>query len=123
MTDYRATLDSIKDKMTTELETVASKLSVEIDKKLRLERHSLYGHCFKVIGKAEAAKVHNKSGYYELSTQKTGTFFTTSKLKDLSSAFTETSNKYEEAQKGLVKEVIDIVGKIEQLCVKRDIIR
>lgn len=113
--EYSAQLDALKKKMNKELERVSGELSLEIEKKLRLEKHSLYGYCFKVIGRTEASKVRNKSGYFELTTQKAGTYFTSSRLKEASSTFTDISKSYDEAQRGLVKEVIDIVGMLETL--------
>lgn len=104
-------LKSLEKQMDAEHEKAASKLNLDMEKKLKLERHSLYGYCFRVIGRTESSKIRNKSEYYELSTQKAGTYFTTSKLKDLSSAYSDTSSEYDDKQKGLVKEVIDIVGK------------
>lgn len=97
--------------MAVEHTKVCDKLNLEMDKKLRLEKHSLYGHCFRVSGRAEASKIRNKSEYVELSTQKSGTFFTNSKLRDLSDSYREYSKNYEVKQKGLVKEIIEIVGK------------
>lgn len=98
-----------------EMEKTHSKMcdafGLEKDKKIKLEKHSQFGYCFRVIGRPEATKVRNKSEYYELATVKSGTFFTSRSLKDLSVRYTELSSSYNQKQKGLEKEVLDIVGK------------
>jgi DNA mismatch repair protein MSH2 len=106
-----AGLKSLEKQMNEEHERVCDKLNLEIDKKLKLERHSMYGYCFRVIGRTESSKIRNKNEYFEFSTQKSGTYFSTSTLKALSSSYSELSISYDEKQRGLVKEVIDIVGK------------
>lgn len=103
-------MKTVENQMDSEYNRVCSTLNLEKDKKLRLEKHSLYGYCFRVIGRTEASKIRNKSEYFELSTQKSGTFFTTSRLKDFSSNYSDLSRTYNEKQKGLEKEVLDIVG-------------
>lgn len=103
--------------MNQELARVGGELNLEVEKKLRLERHSLYGYCFKVIGRTEGSKIRNKSSYFELSTQKAGTYFTTGRLKESSSTFTDVSKSYEVAQRDLAKEVIDLAGKLNLIVV------
>jgi DNA mismatch repair protein MSH2 len=49
-------------------------------------------------------------GYIDLATQKSGTIFTTRKLKKLSEEHTELTQLYEKTQRGLVKEVVAIAG-------------
>lgn len=101
----------IEAEMNTEFERVVNQLGLEKEKKLRLEKHSLYGHCFRIIGRADASKIRNKSEYVELTTQKSGTVFTTRRLKDASNRYADLSKDYDDKQGGLVKEVISIVGK------------
>ncbi|KAI8051755.1 muts domain V-domain-containing protein [Thamnidium elegans] len=103
-------MKGVERQMALEFERVAGQLGLEKEKKLRLEKHSLYGHCFRIIGRTEASKIRNKSEYIELNTQKSGTIFTTRRLKDCSTRYEELSRSYEDKQRGLVKEVISIVG-------------
>lgn len=58
----------------------------------------------------DAKAVQNKRAYIELSTQKSGTFFTTSDLKDLAEDYAEHTKVYETTQRGLVKEIVGIAG-------------
>ncbi|RCH82968.1 MutS-like protein, partial [Rhizopus stolonifer] len=103
-------LQAIDREMNHEHQKVCDKLNLEIDKKLKLEKHSLYGYCFRVVGRTEASKLRNKSEYIELSTQKSGTYFRNNKLKELNESYSTFSKEYEEKQRDLVKEVIDIVA-------------
>ncbi|KAI8991054.1 muts domain V-domain-containing protein, partial [Mycotypha africana] len=109
--NIREELRSINGQMENEFVNTAEKLRLEIEKKLRLENHSLYGYCLRMIGRNEASgKIRNKNDYIELSTQKSGTFFTTRALKQLSDSHRKLTEEYEQTQRGLVKEVIDIVA-------------
>ncbi|KAI8379905.1 muts domain V-domain-containing protein [Choanephora cucurbitarum] len=103
-------LQKIDKEMNMEYRKVSDKLNLEMDKKLKLEKHSLYGYCFRVVGRTEASKLRNKSEYMELSTQKSGTFFRSHKLKELNESHSTLSKEYEEKQRGLVKEVLDITA-------------
>ncbi|GAA5811327.1 hypothetical protein MFLAVUS_004760 [Mucor flavus] len=106
----RTEMKGVERQMNLEHERVADQLGLEKEKKLRLENHSAYGHCFRIIGRTEASKIRNKSEYIELNTQKAGTIFTTRRLKDAGERYQELSKSYEDRQRGLVKEVISIVG-------------
>jgi DNA mismatch repair protein MSH2 len=108
--DLHQKLAKLTRQMEDEHGRVGAKLNLDLEKKLKLEKHSLYGNCFRVIGRAESSKLRNKSEYIELSTQKSGTFFTTSKLRALSESHKDLSNEYEDKQRGMVKEIISIVA-------------
>ncbi|KAI8619884.1 muts domain V-domain-containing protein [Chytriomyces sp. MP71] len=93
-----------------EAERVAENLDCEYDKKLKLEQHSSYGWHLRLTSK-DAPKIRNKkSEYEELTTLKSGTLFTTSKLKRLSSEIDDLREKYDEVQVNLVKEIISITA-------------
>jgi DNA mismatch repair protein MSH2 len=89
---------------------VADRLNLDAEKKLKLEKHNLYGYCFR-ISRADAGVIRNKSEFIEYATQKAGTYFATTALKELNNTWTDLSNQYEKKQNSLVKEVIGIVGK------------
>ncbi|KAI8335610.1 muts domain V-domain-containing protein [Blakeslea trispora] len=103
-------LQKIDQDMRLEYRKVSDKLNLEMDKKLKLEKHSLYGYCFRVVGRTEASRIRNKTEYMELSTQKSGTFFRNQRLKQLNESHSTLSKEYEEKQRGLVKEVLDITA-------------
>lgn len=54
--------------------------------------------------------INNKKEYIELSTQKTGVFFTTRKLKNLAVEYQETVNQYKAKQNRLVSEIVSIAS-------------
>lgn len=54
------------------------------------------------------ALTDDKRRWQELGTLKSGIFFTTSTLKDLSTEYTELTQQYSRTQSGLVKEVVNI---------------
>ncbi|CAG8617209.1 8588_t:CDS:2, partial [Racocetra fulgida] len=54
--------------------------------------------------------LRGQSEYIELATQRTGVFFTTRRLKELSSNFFSETEHYEDVQSSLVREVINISG-------------
>lgn len=58
----------------------------------------------------EAGLVRNKKGYTDLATQKAGTIFTTSTLREQSEGYKMLQDKYSKQQNHLVKEIIKIAG-------------
>ncbi|KAI7895639.1 muts domain V-domain-containing protein [Mucor mucedo] len=108
--DIHTNMSVVLNQMEEVHDRMCSTLSLEKDKKVKLEIHATYGYCFRVLGRTEASKVRNKSEYFELATQKSGTFFTSSALKGLSKTYSQLSSSYNEKQKGLEKEVLEIVA-------------
>lgn len=53
-------------------------------------------------------KIDGKKKFIELSTTKSGVFFTTRTLKDLAADFDEATASYAKTQSSLVKEVVNI---------------
>lgn len=53
-------------------------------------------------------KIDGKKKFIELSTTKSGVFFTTRTLKDLAADFEESTAAYAKTQSSLVKEVVNI---------------
>ncbi|KAF7323675.1 DNA mismatch repair protein 2 [Mycena kentingensis (nom. inval.)] len=90
---------------------VARDLGIELDKKLHLENNPTYGYCMRVT-KNDAKNVDKKDGYIELGMTKSGLFFTTKKLKSLAEDYRDGVEKYGKQQSSLVKEVVNIAGKL-----------
>ncbi|OZJ02634.1 hypothetical protein BZG36_04160 [Bifiguratus adelaidae] len=107
--ELRDRINDVRERMSQEHVRVGQKLDLDIEKKLKMEKHQVYGYCFR-IGRGEASLLRNKSEFIEYATQKAGTYFTTSKMKDLSSSWHDLSAQYDRKQNDLVKEVIAIVG-------------
>jgi hypothetical protein len=58
----------------------------------------------------EAGATRNKKGYIDLTTQKSGSIFTTRVLRELSDQYLDLQKKYETLQNSLVKKVVEIAG-------------
>ncbi|KAJ6454605.1 muts domain V-domain-containing protein [Mycena sanguinolenta] len=100
-------LSETRDGLDKEHKSVGRDLDLELDKKLHLENSATYGYCFRVT-KSDAKKV-GKS-YIELGMPKAGLYFTTKKLRSLAEDHKDYTEKYEKAQRNLVKEVVNIAS-------------
>lgn len=89
-------------------EQVADDLNIDIEKKLKLEKHQQHGWCFRVTRIDSAILRNTGDNYIELQTVKAGVFFTTRKLRKLSEQYTEYSDEYNSKQKELIKEILSI---------------
>ncbi|KAJ1824509.1 MSH2 protein [Coemansia sp. RSA 2671] len=108
--ETKAKMEEEMGQILAEQAQVAEALDLEANKKLKLERHSTYGHCLRV-SRIDAARLRGKSTkYVELSTQKTGVYFTTPTLRDSSRAYRDLSDSYTKAQTALVREVIKVAS-------------
>ncbi|RUS18690.1 muts domain V-domain-containing protein, partial [Endogone sp. FLAS-F59071] len=108
--ELRARISEVRSEMDQEHDRVGRKLNLDTEKKLKMEKHNVYGHCFRVM-RTDASAIRNKSEYHEYATQKAGTYFATGKMRDLSQTWNELSTQYDRKQSDLVKEVITIVDK------------
>ncbi|KAK9685635.1 MSH2 protein, partial [Basidiobolus ranarum] len=108
--DLREKLDKIMAGIPLEHERISANLGLEIEKKLKLEKSTMYGYCFRVT-RTEASVLRNKSSQcIELSTQRSGVLFTTPKMREMSDKIRDLSEEYDRTQSALVKEVIGIVA-------------
>lgn len=102
--NLQATSDKIKK---THVE-VADDLNIDIEKKLKLEKHQQHGWCFRVTRIDSAILRNTGDKYIELQTVKAGVFFTTKKLRTLSQQYMDYSSEYNAKQKELIKEILAI---------------
>ncbi|KAK4937555.1 MSH2 protein [Elasticomyces elasticus] len=114
----RTKLDKIKEGMEVEHRRAGKDLNQDMDKKLFLENHRVHGYCFRLT-RNEASCIRNKSTYKEISTQKNGVYFTTTKLQELRREHDQLSTAYNRTQSSLVSEVVSVASSyvpvIEQL--------
>ncbi|KAI9017981.1 putative DNA mismatch repair protein MSH2 [Phycomyces nitens] len=89
--------------------TVARDLQLDTEKGLKLEKHSMYGYCLRII-KSSSAKIRNKPAYIEYSVQKSCTYFTTPQLKQLNNDINDMDLEYQRCQGLLVADIIDTVA-------------
>ncbi|KAG8802715.1 MutS-like protein [Serendipita sp. 398] len=102
-------ISQLTESLDEEHEEVGRDLGLECDKKLHLENNPTYGYCLRV-SKADSKLIERKSAYTELSTQKSGVFFTTKTLKRHSIEYAETREQYQRTQSSLVAEVVAIAA-------------
>nr|WJN24895.1 MSH2 [Farysia itapuensis] len=102
-------LDEVRDQLDEQHRLAGKELRMDIEKKLHLENHHIYGYCFRVT-RTDAALVRNKKGYHDIATVKGGLYFTNEALRDLSSDFKDLAERYSRSQSGLVKQVIEIAA-------------
>ncbi|KAG1815227.1 DNA mismatch repair protein [Suillus subaureus] len=102
-------LVEIRDGLDAEHRAAGKDLDLDLDKKLHLENSQNYGYCFRLT-KNDAKAIMRNSKYIELGTVKSGVYFTTKKLKALSTDHQETTHEYQRTQSGLVKEVVSIAS-------------
>ncbi|KAF9956380.1 MutS-like protein [Modicella reniformis] len=105
----RSKMETVKQTMEKEHQRVADELNMEVDKKLKMEDHQVYGWSFR-LSRNDSSCLRNKSKYIELTTQKNGVLFTSTKMREASQSFSEASQEYERTQSSLAKEVIGIVA-------------
>lgn len=101
-------LQATSDKIKRAHEEVADDLNIDIEKKLKLEKHQQHGWCFRVTRIDSSILRNTGDKYIELQTVKAGVFFTTKKLRALSQQYTEYSSEYNSKQKELIKEILSI---------------
>ena len=102
-------LDRLRREMDDEYRRVADDLDQEMDKKLFLENHRVYGWCFRLT-RTEASCIRNNRAYQECSTQKNGVYFTTSAMQSLRREHDQLSSNYNRTQTGLVTEVVNVAA-------------
>ncbi|KAJ1644836.1 MSH2 protein [Coemansia asiatica] len=108
--ETRALMDAEMQRINDELEQVGRTLDLEPHRKLKLERHATFGHCFRVT-RTDSGRLRGRSAkFFELSTQKTGVLFTTAALREASRTYRDLSNSYSRTQSALVREVIKVAA-------------
>ncbi|KAJ2121086.1 MSH2 protein [Coemansia sp. RSA 720] len=105
-----AQMDAEMRNISAEHERASQDLDLEANKRLKLEKHTTFGHCLRV-SRTDGARLRGKNTrYFELSTLKTGVFFTTPTLREASRSYRALSDSYTRAQSSLVKEVIKVAA-------------
>jgi len=108
---FKEQIDDLKYEMQKEHRRASSDLGQEMDKKLFLETHKVYGWCFRLT-RNEAGSIRNRKDYKEMTTQKNGVYFTTTTLSDLNREVDQATQKYDAAQTNLVKDVVEVAGEL-----------
>ncbi|KAK6455339.1 muts domain V-domain-containing protein [Scheffersomyces xylosifermentans] len=113
--EFDESLVEINDKLQSSLaeikklhEDVGDDLNMELDKKLKLEKHVQHGWCFRVTRIDSTVLRNTGNKYTQLQTVKAGVFFTTKKLASLSQQYADASQEYNSKQRELIKEILSI---------------
>lgn len=94
----------------------ANDLDLSVDKTLKLEKGTQFGHVFRIT-KKEEQKVRKKltTHYIVLETRKDGVKFTNSKLKKLGDQYQRLLSEYTSCQKVIVAQVVDTTASFSEV--------
>ncbi|XP_008785817.2 DNA mismatch repair protein MSH2 [Phoenix dactylifera] len=94
----------------------ANELDLSLDKTLKLEKGTQFGHVFRIT-KKEEQKVRKKlsTHYIVLETRKDGVKFTNSKLKKLGDQYQKVLSEYTSCQKVIVAQVVDATASFSEV--------
>lgn len=105
----RKKIDSLRYNIEKEHQRAADDLNQDPEKKLLLENHRVHGWCLRLT-RNESSVIRNKEQYQEISTQKNGVYFTTTRLTEMRIEFQQLSENYDRTQSGLVNEVVNVAS-------------
>lgn len=107
--ELKNTMNEMETKIQSQLTKVASDLSIEAGKSLKLESNQQFGYYFRVTLKEEKV-LRNKKQYIILDSNKSGVRFRSNKLNDLNDNYLSARDKYTMEQKKVVAEIIEIAA-------------
>lgn len=102
-------MNETEEKIQAQSSKVASDLSIETGKTLKLESNQQFGYYFRVTLKDEKV-LRNKKHYTILDSNKSGVRFRNNKLNELNDEYIAIRDKYTGEQKKVVAEIIEIAG-------------
>lgn len=100
----------IEEKMQKVLKRAVDELGLE-PKKMKLECNDQHGYFFRVTLAEEHALRQNKS-FKIIDAVKGGVRFTNDKLEHLNQSYSSIKESYEQQQRSIVLEVLDVAGKV-----------
>ena len=105
---HKDELNAIEQQIHNLHKQTANDLDLSLDKALKLERGTQFGHVFRIT-KKEEQKVRKKltTQFIVLETHKDGVKFTNTKLKRLGDQYQKVLNEYTRTQKDIVGQVVD----------------
>ena len=93
---------------------IAHSLGIEIDKKIKLERNSMYGYFMRVT-RNDSSVLRQRTDFIEYTTQKNGVYFVTLAMKKASEGYDEACRLYDKLQSSLVRDIVQVVSTYCQL--------
>lgn len=91
-------------------EEVADDLGMELNKKLKLEKHQVHGWALRVTRNDSLVLRNTGKKYPQLQTVKAGVFFTTPRLQELAKEYDDTHSQYNSKQAELIRNILDIAA-------------
>lgn len=104
-----ASKQNIEEKMQKVLGRATDELGLDT-KKMKLECNDQHGYFFRVTLAEEHALRQNKS-FRIIDAVKGGVRFTNSKLESLNESYSNIKQSYEQQQRSIVQEILDVAGK------------
>lgn len=89
-------------------EEVGDDLGMELDKKLKLEKHQIHGWCLRVTRNDSAVLRNTGNKYIQLQTVKAGVYFTTKEMMTLTKQYGDSYSEYNSKGSELIKEILSI---------------
>lgn len=107
----KAERDAVEEKLRRVHQATANELDLAVDKSLKLDKTTQWGHVFRIT-KKEEPKVRRQlnSSYISLETRKDGIKFTNAKLKRLSEQYIKFTEEYASTQRQLVGKVVEVTS-------------
>ncbi|CAL8100976.1 unnamed protein product [Orchesella dallaii] len=105
----RSEMDEIEQKMADETYSVARDLGLDANKSIKLESNTQTGHFFRITLKEEKS-IRNNPSYSIIHSTKGGVAFRNTQLERLSDRYRKKHHKYEEDQKEIVRDILDVAA-------------
>lgn len=112
-------LESLEKQIHNLHKQTANDLDLAIDKALKLDKYTQFGHVFRIT-KKEEPKVRKKlsTQFIVLETRKDGVKFTNSKLKKLGDQYQKIMEEYKNCQKELVTRVVQTAATFSEVFIR-----
>ncbi|KAF7989668.1 hypothetical protein HCN44_008342 [Aphidius gifuensis] len=112
--DMKETMENLKNKMEKEIKKVGDDLNFDVGKTIKLDSTLEQGYFFRVTLKEEVNLRNNKK-YEIFETHKSGVKFRSYRMTEINTDYLSTRNKYEEEQKSVVIEILQIAASYSNL--------
>ncbi|KAL7646721.1 UNVERIFIED_CONTAM: hypothetical protein RMT77_001974 [Armadillidium vulgare] len=109
LSELREQMDELEEGIQKELRKAANDLNLEAGKSIKLESNNQLGYFFRVTLKEEKVLRNNRQ-YRMIDTNKSGVRFRNSTLQDLNDQYISARESYEEQQKSVADEIINIAA-------------
>ncbi|EPS69989.1 hypothetical protein M569_04769 [Genlisea aurea] len=116
LSDLKKEQESLEQQIRSLHQKTADDLDMAVDKSLKLEKATQYGHAFRIT-KKEEPKVRKQlnTHFVVLETRKDGVKFTNTKLRKLSDLYQKVLEEYKDCQKVLVARVVQTAASFAEV--------